>query len=315
MELSTMPRRHCCDVVSGHDRERPAWPVTAGRIGPALPDNRRGAMRSRAVWFRSSLFWPLHAPLLLLAVLTVMFRVSDADIEICRWLYEHGHHPGWRTPSALLHCLYEYGPLPALALGIGGMAIGILGTFWQRLRPYREAGFFLAAMLALGPGLIVNGVFKPYWQRPRPLQTLAFGGSEPFVPVWELGASPHCKSFPSGHASMGFYLLAPAFLCHRRRRLALTFVAVGLAGGLLVGAGRVMQGAHYPSDVVWSAGMVYLSGLVLFGMFQLAKSAGQRAADSARASPEPALVLLRFPGSDRNRVTKPAAAEPPRRAA
>jgi membrane-associated PAP2 superfamily phosphatase len=253
---------------------------------------------------------------LLLAVLTIAFRVSDADIEICRWVYAHAGNTWCGTHSLLLHVLYDYGPAPALGMGIGGLTVGALGLFWSRLRPHRETGFFLAAMLALGPGLIVNGVFKPYWQRPRPLQTLAFGGSEPFVPVWERGASPQSKSFPSGHASMGFYLLAPAFLCcRRRRRLAMTFVAVGLAGGSLIGAGRVMQGAHFPSDVVWSAGMVYLSGLVLLGVFQLVKSAGQRFEEPARASPEPALVLLRFPGSERDRARDPATAERPRRAA
>jgi len=315
MEVQTLPRRHSSDIASRRERDGLRL-IIAGRVGAELSDDGPSGPRFLTACFRSSLVLPLHVPVLLLAVLTIVFRISDADIEICRWFYQSAGNTWRGAHPQLLRLLYDYGPMPALGMGIGGLAVGVLGLFWRRLRPYRKAGFFLAAMLALGPGLIVNGVFKPYWQRPRPLQTLAFGGNEPFLPVWELGASPHSKSFPSGHASMGFYLLAPAFLCcRRRRRLAMMFVAVGLTGGLLIGAGRVMQGAHYPSDVVWSAGMVYLSGLVLLGIFELVRSAGERADGPADRSLEPSVVRRRLPGPERGRATNPAVAERTRRAA
>ena len=213
--------------------------------------------------------------------------------------------------SAILQLLYDFGPAPALTLGIGGLMVGLLSLFWRSLRPYREAGLFFAAMLALGPGLIVNGVLKPYWHRPRPVQTLAFGGSQPFVPVLESGTSPHSKSFPCGHASMGFYLLAPAFLLYRQRRdWALAFVALGLVAGFVIGAGRVLQGAHYPSDVVWSAGMVYLSGLVLLRAFPLVKSVADRMEAFASPASEPVAVMLRLPLRESGEAANPAG--PPR---
>jgi lipid A 4'-phosphatase len=244
-------------------------------------------------WFRSPLFWPVYLPLLLLVFLTILFRVSEADLQICRLSYDGSGQAWWGADSSVLRFIYQVGPSPALLLGVGGLAVGILSLLWQPLRPWREAGFFFAAMLALGPGLIVNGVLKPHWQRPRPVQTLAFGGNQPFVHVWGFGTSPHSKSFPSGHASMGFYLFAPAFLLYRHRRdWALAFVALGLVSGLAIGAGRILQGAHYPSDVLWSAGLVYLSGLVSFGMIQLVKCITVRTEAIASSTAQPVAVML-----------------------
>jgi membrane-associated PAP2 superfamily phosphatase len=132
-----------------------------------------------------------------------------------------------------------------------------------------EAGLFLAALLALGPGLIVNGIFKPYLCRPRPHQVTDFGGQQTFVAAWGMGTSVEGKSFPCGHASMGFYLMAPAFLLYRRhRRLAIGFVLLGLVCGTAIGLARIADGDHFPSDVLWAAGMVYLSGLGLAFLFQ-----------------------------------------------
>jgi membrane-associated PAP2 superfamily phosphatase len=242
-------------------------------------------------WFQTPLFLPVYLPFLLLALLTVLFRISAADLSICRLTYDLGGQHWCGADSAILQFIYNVGPIPALALGIGGLAVGMLSLFWRALRPCRESGFFFAAMLALGPGLMVNGVLKPHWHRPRPVQTQAFGGSEPFVPVWEMGVGTQSKSFPCGHASMGFYLFAPAFLLYRRRRdWALAFVALGLAGGLVIGAGRVLQGAHYPSDVLWSAGMVYLSGLVSSGVIQLVKFPTNRMRAFAGPTSKPVAV-------------------------
>jgi membrane-associated PAP2 superfamily phosphatase len=63
---------------------------------------------------------------------------------------------------------------------------------------------------------------------------------------------------------MGFYLMAPAFLLYPRRRgLAGAFLGLGLLGGGLMGMARIVQGGHFLSDIVWSGGIVYLTGLFL----------------------------------------------------
>jgi membrane-associated PAP2 superfamily phosphatase len=45
---------------------------------------------------------------------------------------------------------------------------------------------------------------------------------------------------------------------------SLFFVALGLGYGSLVGLARMLQGAHFLSDVLWALGFVYLTALASF---------------------------------------------------
>jgi membrane-associated PAP2 superfamily phosphatase len=220
--------------------------------------------------------WPLVIlvllPIVVLSIATGFFRFSDADLVVSQWSYQTATDPWPWAHTQACDFIYNYGTLPGILLGVGGLAVGLIGNIWPRLRPYRKAGFFLAAMLAVGPGLMVNGIFKPGWCRPRPCQIAQFGGNREFVAVGSMGTFDQCKSFPSGHASMGFLLMAPAFLLYRRRRrLAAGFVLLGLAAGMALGVTRILQGGHFLSDVIWAAGVVYLTGLALVGLHRLAE--------------------------------------------
>ena len=175
-------------------------------------------------------------PLVGLLGLTALFRFSAADVIICRFFYGGGS-VGWPQYAAEpWTTLYHVGPYPGLLLGILGGLVGLGSYVWASLRRWREMGLFLALLLAIGPGLAINGIVKPQWSRPRPVQIKAFGGQHEFISVWGLGPRGASKSFPSGHASMGFYLMAPAFLLYQKRpRLAVLFLTLGLAGGSLLG--------------------------------------------------------------------------------
>jgi membrane-associated PAP2 superfamily phosphatase len=61
-------------------------------------------------------------------------------------------------------------------------------------------------------------------------------------------------------------LLAFYFAAHRRRmRIAAPVaLAAGIAAGLLLGYGRVLQGAHFPSHVAWSG---LLCWVVMVGLY------------------------------------------------
>lgn len=209
---------------------------------------------------------PVVTPLLILVLGTAFFRLSRADVAISQWFYGGGSGYGWPLLDAEpWRSIYRYGVIPAWALAVGGLVVALLSFGFWRLKRWRRSGFFLALLLLLGPGLLVNALFKPHWMRPRPSQTADFGGAEQFEPVWDMGQNAQSRSFPSGHASMGFYLMAPAFLFYRRRRrLAVAFFAAGLGAGMVLGLTRVVQGGHFASDVLWSAGCVYLTGLLLY---------------------------------------------------
>jgi len=244
---------------------------------------------------RMGAFWGVVVPLLLpffaLIVLTAIFRLTNLDVAICRLFYGSADNMWPWSNSQPWEFAYRYGNLPGVVLGIGGLIVGLASLIWSRLRPYRQAGFFLAAVLALGPGLLVNGIFKPYWCRPRPVEIVDFGGNQPFVSVWGWDSASQSRSFPSGHASTGFFLMVPAFLLYRRRRgLALSCALVGLACGAFMGLARVVQGGHFPSDVLWSGGMVYISGLALSFVFNLGKRTYRVAEPDETGKFEPVVI-------------------------
>jgi lipid A 4'-phosphatase len=123
---------------------------------------------------------------------------------------------------------------------------------WQRTA---VSGLLVAGLCS---GLIVHWGFKAHMGRPRPVDTIAFGGTQSFVPVFHQGSTPERhNSFVSGHAATGFSLMAlglGAGLRWRRR-----WFLIGLVAGSLVSLARVMQGAHFLSDVVFSFHAVWLS--------------------------------------------------------
>jgi lipid A 4'-phosphatase len=118
-----------------------------------------------------------------------------------------------------------------------------------------KQGAFVLLVLALGPGVAVNTVFKDHWGRARPLQVVEFGGSRDFTaaPLPATACDKNC-SFVSGHASVGFALIAFSFLATGRRRRAIGAGAV--AAGALIGLARMIQGAHFLSDVVFAGFIV-----------------------------------------------------------
>jgi lipid A 4'-phosphatase len=217
-----------------------------------------------------------------LAVATAVFWCSDLDLAIVRLFYSGDPSSGvpsvrfpltnaqpWRT-------LYQWGVYPAWILGGGGLLVWFVSFFWSRLRDWRDPGLFLALVLIVGPGILVNLVFKPCWGRPRPHATASFGGPHEFLPVWQPGTGDEDFSFPSGHAATGFYLMSPAFFCYRRRPwTAVGFVLLGVTAGVAIGMARIVAGGHFPSDVLWSGGIVYFTALALAVPFRFGQeSAG-----------------------------------------
>lgn len=117
-----------------------------------------------------------------------------------------------------------------------------------------RAAVLVAGTLLVGSGFVVNGVLKDHWGRARPRDVERFGGTRAFTPA--LLPAEQCEdncSFVSGHSSFVFAGFSLALLARRR---ALAIAGVVVLGGM-AGLGRMMQGAHFLSDVVFS-------GIVLF---------------------------------------------------
>src|SRR5262249_46594303 len=143
--------------------------------------------------------------------------------------------------SPLCAAFYHLAIYPPLLLAGCGAVVALLTLRTARLGTASRAGWFLLFLLAIGPGLIVNVGFKQNWGRPRPVEVQEFGGDYAFTPVGSPGpVQKHNSSFPSGHAAIAFYMLAPAFLmsAHRPRWSGALF-AGGALYGLAMGATRV----------------------------------------------------------------------------
>jgi len=210
-------------------------------------------------------------PICILLVVTIALAVTNADLLLAKRFYIPGEGWPWKNVRPWID-LYNYGNVPPLMLGLYGLIVLVFGFFVRRLASYRRIGLFLVVYLILGPGLIINTVFKDHWGRPRPVEITNFGGTEKYLPVWERGTAGAHKSFPSGHAAVGYFLFAPFFFLRKQSPVtAWFFLLLGLAYGTFMGIGRMAQGGHFVSDVLWAWGLTYLTGLMLSYIFQFHK--------------------------------------------
>ncbi|MDH3348059.1 MAG: phosphatase PAP2 family protein [Desulfobulbaceae bacterium] len=201
--------------------------------------------------------------IVMLVFFTVLIGVFDADRVVARFaLDSNGQWLG--KNNRYFNAIYDYAHLPGFFIVGSGLLILVFGYFVEKIKKYRRDGIFVILLLLLGPGLVVNVALKDNLGRARPSEIKEFGGQSEFTQPWFPGEMGKNSSFPSGHASIGFYLIAPWFIFRKQWPLgAKFFLVIGLPFGLLVGVTRILQGGHYLSDVLWSGGLVYLVGYIL----------------------------------------------------
>jgi membrane-associated PAP2 superfamily phosphatase len=156
--------------------------------------------------------------------------------------------------------LYDYGNIPALILSISGFLLLLASYYVKKYIPYRKVALYLIVVMVVGPGLITNSILKDQWGRPRPRNIVEFNGKYEFEPVLTIDVESKGKSFPCGHATMGFYFFALYFLLiSKRRKLAFFFFWVAILYGGIIGLARIVQGGHFLSDVIWAGIVVFLT--------------------------------------------------------
>lgn len=193
--------------------------------------------------------------LLLTALATLPFLTPAPDMVILSTF----HHAGMERPwphefDFIWSVLYHVGTWPALITALTGLGIVVASLYKARLVRWRRHAALIFLTLVLGPGLFVNTIFKDHWGRPRPRQVTEFGGTMTYRCFYEQGVPGRGKSFPCGHSSMGYYFAVFYFLLRRRHmKLAMAVLAGSLAYGTLIGMARMAAGAHFASDVLWSA--------------------------------------------------------------
>ena len=196
---------------------------------------------------------------LITATALLLLLVPQIDLSVSGWFYQP--HRGfvlhdWAPVAFIYHAVPWITWAVILILAVAAAWLFLMERPLWRFD--RKALLFVILSVALGPGLLANTLLKDHWGRARPTQIEAFGGSSHFTPAPLPAAEcPRNCSFVSGHAALGFSLVAFAFLLPAgtaRRRV----IAAALGFGGLVGLVRVAQGGHFLSDVVWA-------GLLVFG--------------------------------------------------
>lgn len=165
--------------------------------------------------------------------------------------------------------IYKFSILPAIIIAITALFIWIFSYSMHRLIPLRKIAIYLFLVLAIGNGLIVNGLLKEFWGRPRPIQIENFSGTQVYEPSLWIDTSSYGKSFPCGHATMGFYFYALALITRKPAQIFL--IGFATIFGLMIGVGRSSMGGHFLSDTIWAGIFIWLTSITLYNAFNLRK--------------------------------------------
>jgi len=195
--------------------------------------------------------------LIILFLMGVFASIFLANPEIDLWFsskfYDAGRG-GFHIKQSFLATLNRKGiPIFIYAFGFAALVVFLINKFTVKtyLGVTGHRALFLIVAMIMGPGLVVNGVFKSHWDRARPSQIVQFGGTKQFSPPFII--SDQCEkncAFVSGHSSVGFYFVSLALLFSGARRRALYIGSIVF--GCAVGFGRIVDGAHFLSDVIFS---------------------------------------------------------------
>lgn len=186
--------------------------------------------------------------------------------------YYSAAHGFFHRHDPLVLALYDWTPLIGRALVVLMALVALLAPLMalalERLGrvawasyckgPLRHAATVAFCCALLGNGLVVEGVLKNFMGRPRPVQVVQFGGTDAYHGPFVRGEDPaNHRSFVSSHAAAGFALMSLGLTCGPawRRR----WLLIGTVAGGVVGMGRMMQGGHFLSDIIFAFYAIWLS--------------------------------------------------------
>lgn len=226
--------------------------------GP-LDDDEADQPDTRLIW--AGLFFAL----------AIFLKVPGLDLLVSARYYstELGF---FHRDNPLVIALYDWTPWLGRGLVVALLAYALAAPLISRgfarkgradlaarsLGPWRHLATVSLCCALLGPGLVIEGVLKNTMGRPRPVQVVPFGGTDTYYGPFVLGEDPpNHRSFVSSHAAAGFALISLGLTCGPvwRRRWFL----IGLVTGSVVGLGRMMQGGHFLSDIIFAFYAVWLS--------------------------------------------------------
>jgi membrane-associated PAP2 superfamily phosphatase len=200
---------------------------------------------------------------LVLVTVTAVLTAASVDLRVAAQFYDGGR--GWFMGNDQpWRWFYQYGTIPGLVVTLAALVGWFAARFRRSLAAWRPYCLLVVLTTVICSGILVNAVLKQYWGRPRPDQVTIFGGQWTYRDVHEPGIPGQGGSFPCGHCAMGFTLVS-LFGFHRRSRLlAYAGGGTGLVLGGALSATRIVQGAHFLTDTLWSLGLNLLVAAALY---------------------------------------------------
>ncbi len=198
-----------------------------------------------------------------------LVAASPVDLQLSRAVAQPEH---W---YAVL--IYRHGTWPSGLLYL-------VGVIWLAVPSLRRRSHLTALVMAsllaqalLHP-LIITSALKISFGRLRFHQIASTNFSQ-YTPFYLPRPSLGGRSFPSGHVATSVVLWPAALLGwrHDRRGVAAALAALTLVWGVAVAWGRILHGAHYLTDTLFSFGLAPLLAplTVRVGHWYLRKFEGQ----------------------------------------
>lgn len=212
------------------------------------------------------LFTQTVLPSVLLAALAYAVLHSQLDLAVSAFFFDESDAGfPWRKQMAVDFIgRYVIWLIPI----VGGMAAGAAALASYRvaaLAPFRRVLWTLCAILVATP--LTVGAIKQWTASVRPWTLTMFGGSlELPRTFWAKSGQAGGGALPSVHTATALSLFSAYFAGWTLDlpRLRWTGLAVAVTAGLFFGGLRIMQGAHFLSQTLWSAAFSWCLCSLLF---------------------------------------------------
>lgn len=214
---------------------------------------------------RAWLAWQWALLLAVGAGMLWLFQVTDLDRRITYLFFDVTAQAFPLRHTWLFEDVLHHGMKVAAYLGVSG-ALYFCYLGWRgelEWLPPRNA-----ILAALGMLLIPLGValLKQLISRHCPWDMAEFGGYAPYLHLLDTPPADMKAGvcFPAGHASAGFlWVVWGLALRPAGRGLARLALLAGVVVGGLLGAARMIQGAHFLSHTLWSLWFAWALSLAL----------------------------------------------------
>lgn len=216
---------------------------------------------------RFSRLWWYGLPLAILALMLI-FEPSRIDFALSDLFYIPGQGFIGRHNDFLEDILHDRAKQVCIVIGLLALAGFLISLFPSPLRPHRRRFGYLVLAIGLSTGIVTP--LKKVTQMHCPWSLEQYGGVEHFSPLLGPRAEPVEKPgncWPGGHAAAGFGMFALFFaLRDRKPRLAHAALIGASSLGILFSIVRIVQGAHFLSHNLWTAGLCWL---ICLGIYDL----------------------------------------------